>query len=132
MCQLLTKLILVMGLRYYRPKIWNSLPFHIKSSENLEAFKSIIKNWNDVSCKCKVCQYHYVLTNCCKWSEAHYPGLFLMAFSRLTSVIGSSVLDVAGGTRSVSVDVFEKFYVSVQNQNFQTSSHTWLMQFLMF
>ena len=46
------------SLRYYGPKIWNSLPFHIKSSENLEAFKNIIKNWNDVSSKCKVFQYH--------------------------------------------------------------------------
>ena len=44
--------------RYYGPKIWNSLPFHIKSSENLEAFKNIIKNWNGVCYKCKVCQYH--------------------------------------------------------------------------
>ena len=31
------------SLRYYGPKIWNSLPFHIKSSKNLEAFKNIIK-----------------------------------------------------------------------------------------
>ena len=46
------------SLRYYGPKIWNSLPFHIKSSENLEAFKNIIKSWAGVSCKCKVCQYH--------------------------------------------------------------------------
>ena len=46
------------SLRYYGPKIWNSLPFHIKSSKNLEAFENIITNWNGVSCKCKVCQYH--------------------------------------------------------------------------
>ena len=45
------------SLRYYEPKIWNSLPFHIKSSENLEAFKNIIKNWTGVFCKYKVCQY---------------------------------------------------------------------------
>ena len=51
------------SLRYYGPKIWNSLSFHIKSSENLEGFKNIIKNWNGVSWKCKVCQYHYVLAN---------------------------------------------------------------------
>ena len=44
------------SLRYCGPKIWNSLPFHIKFSENLEAFKNIIKNWDGVSCKCKVCQ----------------------------------------------------------------------------
>ena len=46
------------GLRYYEPKIWDSLPFHVKSSENLEAFKNIMKNWNGGSCKCKVCQNH--------------------------------------------------------------------------
>ena len=32
------------SLRYYGPKIWNSLSFHIKSSENLEAFINITKN----------------------------------------------------------------------------------------
>ena len=46
------------SVRYYGPKIWNLRPFHIKSSENLEAFKNIINNWNGVSCKCKICQYH--------------------------------------------------------------------------
>ena len=35
------------SLRYYGSKIWNSLPFQIKSSEN----------WNGISCECKVCQY---------------------------------------------------------------------------
>ena len=30
--------------RYYGPKIQKSLPFHIKSFENLEAFKNIIKD----------------------------------------------------------------------------------------
>ena len=46
------------SLRCYEPKIWNSLSFHAKSSENLDAFKNIIKNWNGVSCKCKVFQCH--------------------------------------------------------------------------
>ena len=31
-------------IRYLGPKIWNSLPFHIKSSESLTTFKRIIKN----------------------------------------------------------------------------------------
>ena len=31
------------SLRCYGPKIWNSLLFHVKSSENLEAYKNIIK-----------------------------------------------------------------------------------------
>ena len=46
------------SLRCYRPNIWNSLPFLIKSCENLEKFKNIVKNWNGVSFKCKVSQYH--------------------------------------------------------------------------
>ena len=46
------------SLRYYGFKIWNSLSFHIKPSDNLEAFINITKNWNVVSCKCKVCQYY--------------------------------------------------------------------------
>ena len=34
------------SLKVYKPKVWNSLPFHIKTSENLIQFKSLIKNWN--------------------------------------------------------------------------------------
>ena len=44
------------SIRYLGPKIWNSLPFHIKSSESLTTFKRIIKNWDTVSCKCAICQ----------------------------------------------------------------------------
>ena len=43
-------------IRYLGPKIWDSLPFHIKSSESLTTFKRIIKNWDTVSCKCPICQ----------------------------------------------------------------------------
>ena len=31
------------SLRYYGPKIWNSLSFHIKSSENLEVYYKYYK-----------------------------------------------------------------------------------------
>ena len=44
------------SLRYYGPKIWNSLPFHVKNSENLKTLKDIIKNWNGNTCNCRVCQ----------------------------------------------------------------------------
>ena len=37
-------------LRYYEPKIWNSLSFYAKAGENLKTFKDIIKNWNDSTC----------------------------------------------------------------------------------
>ena len=44
------------SLRYIGPKIWNSLLFHIKSSESLTTFKRIIKSWDTVSCKYPICQ----------------------------------------------------------------------------
>ena len=44
------------SIRYLGPKIWNSLPFHIKSSESLTTFKRIIKIWDMVLCKCPICQ----------------------------------------------------------------------------
>ena len=31
------------SIRYFGPKIWNSLPPHIKYNENLETFKAVIK-----------------------------------------------------------------------------------------
>ena len=43
------------SLRVFGPKIWNSLPYHIKSSKNLESFKMIIKHWNGIRYNCKVC-----------------------------------------------------------------------------
>ena len=42
------------SLRVFGPKILNSLPYHIKSSENLESFKMITKHWNGTRCNCKV------------------------------------------------------------------------------
>ena len=44
------------SLRMFGPKIWNSLPYHIKSSESLETFKTVIKNWDGVNCKCVICK----------------------------------------------------------------------------
>ena len=44
------------SLRYYGTKIWNSLPFQVKTRENLETFRDIIKNWNGITCNCRVCQ----------------------------------------------------------------------------
>ena len=44
------------SIRYLGPKIWNTLPFHIKSSESLATFKRIIRNSDTVSCKCPICQ----------------------------------------------------------------------------
>ena len=32
------------SLRTFAPKLWHSLPYHIKSTENLESFKRTIKH----------------------------------------------------------------------------------------
>ena len=41
------------SLRVFGPKVWSSLPYHIKSSENLESCKMVIKHWNGK--RSKVC-----------------------------------------------------------------------------
>ena len=38
-------------------KIWNTLPYHIKTSKNLNSFKAIIKCWDGNHCTCRVCQH---------------------------------------------------------------------------
>ena len=43
------------SLKVYGSNVWNSLPSHIKTSENLILFKSLMKNWNGISCSCTVC-----------------------------------------------------------------------------
>ena len=45
----------VKSLKGYGSKVWNRLPFHIKISENLFQFKSLMKKWNGNSCSCTVC-----------------------------------------------------------------------------
>ena len=41
-------------LRIFGPKIWNSLPYHILFSKNLELFKTVAKNWDGVTYKCGI------------------------------------------------------------------------------
>ena len=44
------------SLRIFNPKIWNNLPFHLKSAPNLLSFKHLVKSWNGISCKCNLCE----------------------------------------------------------------------------
>ena len=39
----------------FGPKLWNSLPHHIKLIENLITLKIIMKKWNRVQWECTVC-----------------------------------------------------------------------------
>ena len=46
-------------LRYFGSKVWNCLPYHIKSSENLS---DLIKTWSGTTCNCKIYQiYSYIV-----------------------------------------------------------------------
>ena len=45
------------SLRSYGQKIWNALPYHIKTSKNVNSFKSIIKCWDGNHCTCRVCEH---------------------------------------------------------------------------
>ena len=45
------------SLRRYGPKIWNALPYHIKTSDNLNSFKAIIKCLDGNHCTCRVCHH---------------------------------------------------------------------------
>ena len=37
------------SLKVLGPKIWNNLPCHVKSLENLDIFKNLLKNWDGVT-----------------------------------------------------------------------------------
>ena len=45
------------SLRSLGPQIWNALPNEIKSTNNLNSFKRLIKQWDGPNCKCNACQY---------------------------------------------------------------------------
>ena len=52
------------SLKFFRPKIWNTLPVNIKTTENLNAFKNLIKRWNGVSCNCIVFTHQQFIFSC--------------------------------------------------------------------
>ena len=43
------------SLRIQGPRVWNTLPFQIKSKENLQVFKYVIKFWDRSKTSCKIC-----------------------------------------------------------------------------
>ena len=42
------------SLRIQGPRVWNALPFHIKSKENLQALKHVATFWDGSKCSCNV------------------------------------------------------------------------------
>ena len=49
------------SLKAIGPQIWNCLPSEIKSADNLNSFKRMIKQWDGLSCKCNACKYNHTL-----------------------------------------------------------------------
>ena len=45
------------SIRFEGARLWNHLPEHIKSAENLNIFKNLIKYWIGPSCGCNYCQF---------------------------------------------------------------------------
>ena len=45
------------SIQYEGAKIWNHLPNSIKSTENLDAFKRLIKTWEGPSSNCNFCKF---------------------------------------------------------------------------
>ena len=43
------------SLKILGPRVWNTLPYHIKSSKSVETFKKNIKMWDGSKCYCKKC-----------------------------------------------------------------------------
>ena len=46
-----TKILTSLG-----PKVWNSLPTHLKWCEHLPVFKKMIKQWDGTKCLCDKCK----------------------------------------------------------------------------
>ena len=44
------------SIQYEGAKLWNHIPNSIKSAENLEIFKKLIKSWQGPTCKCNYCK----------------------------------------------------------------------------
>ena len=43
-------------LRSLGPKVWDILPSNIKTSNNLDIFKTNIKKWIPINCPCRLCK----------------------------------------------------------------------------
>ena len=49
------------SLKVLGPKVWNNLPYHVKSSDDLDTFKNLLKHWYGNLCKRNLCKKWYLL-----------------------------------------------------------------------
>ena len=43
------------SLRIQSPRVWSTLPFHIKSKGNYQTFEYVITFWDGSKCRCNIC-----------------------------------------------------------------------------
>ena len=43
------------SLKTLGPRVWNTLPYHLKSAKNIKAFKKNLKLWDGRKCCCEKC-----------------------------------------------------------------------------
>ena len=46
------------SLRYLGPKMWETIPSHLKETDSFKNFKNAIKKWKPESCSCRVCKIY--------------------------------------------------------------------------
>ena len=46
------------SLKYLAKKIWNIVPYYIKSVGNLNSFKKKMRNWEPKRCHCRLCKQY--------------------------------------------------------------------------
>ena len=44
------------SLGYFAPNVWAMIPSELKTISDFEKFKSEIRKWEPLSCKCKLCR----------------------------------------------------------------------------
>ncbi len=46
------------SLRYHGTQLWANLPQIAKQAEDLDSFKSALKDFNGIKCKCNMCKFY--------------------------------------------------------------------------
>ena len=86
------------SLRYSGSKVWNSLPCHTKSSENLIIFKILIKNWNGTVCSCKISK---------KWNYTLSPSI----------VFGNNIVEVTSSVKLLRIYIYDQLSFNLHSNN---------------
>ena len=80
------------SLRSYGRKIWNAFPYHIKTSENLNSFRAIIKCQDGNHCTCRVCKHFEIV--CLRFGRLLLVGSFSSDFLRAIANYWKGVINV--------------------------------------